>query len=324
MRNNNLIKYYKIIICYLLFFSYFRKNYLYNKKIIRLIKVALCTMGRKENLYASQFMDYYMKMGVDHIFIYDNNEPFTEKIEDVMDIKYKDKISFYDTKKYNIYNQAQAFTDCYSNNLKKFDFFIMVDMDEYLYIVNETLKQYLTTKAFNKCDFIKIHWADSQDNNLLHYDPRPLFQRFKKPYIKSKYIKTIIRGNITNLKYWVHSPYISPNRNITCDNEGNIIKYKYMNFQSINKINTNRAYIIHFRYKSTEELINKFKRGYNKWHRNDIGKVLQERLNNYFEENGITLEKINYIEKELKLNLSSYRTLLNKGYNFSNHFETIQ
>ena len=49
----------------------------------------------------------------------------------------------------------------------------------------------------------------------------------------------IIRGNITNLKYWVHSPYISPDKNITCDNEGNIIKYKYMNFESINKITFN-------------------------------------------------------------------------------------
>ena len=323
MEKNILAEYNKIFINCLLFLSYFIENYFYIKKS-RLIKVALCTMGRKENLYAKQFMDYYMKLGVDHLFIYDNNDPFSEKIEDILDIKYKDKISFYETKKYNIYNQAQAFTDCYSNNLKKFDFFIMVDMDEYLYIVNETLKHYLTNKRFNKCDFIKIHWANSQDNNLLRYDPRPLFQRFKKPYIKSKYIKTIIRGNITNLKYWVHSPYISPNRNITCDNEGNIIKYNYMNFQSIKKINTNRAYIIHFRYKSTEELINKFKRGYSNWHRNNTFKVLQERLANYFDENGITIEKINYIEKELKLNLTSYRSLLNNGYNFTKKFEIIQ
>ena len=97
-----------------------------------------------------------------------------------------------------------------------------------------------------------------------------------------------------------------------------------MNFESIKKINTNRAYIIHFRYKSTEELINKFKRGYSNWHRNNSFKVLQERLANYFDENGITIEKINYIEKELKLNLTSYRSLLNNGYNFTKKFEIIQ
>lgn len=309
------MEYYKILIIFFFIFCYFEKfnNYIYSKK--NLINIALCTMGKKENLYAKQFIEYYIKLGVDHLFIYDNNEPFTEKIEDVVDKKYKDKITFYETKKYNIYNQAEAFTNCYQNNLNKYNFFIMVDMDEYLYIINDTLKSYLLNPKFDKCDFIKIHWANSQDNNLLHYDSRPLFQRFKRPYVKSKYIKTIIKGNITNLKYWVHSPYISPERNITCDNEGNIINYTNINFQFIKPINTNKSYLIHFRFKSTEEFINKYKRGYSKWHTN-INQILKDRLESYFEENGITSEKINYIEKELKLNLSFYRLKLNKSSNY--------
>ena len=317
------MKYYKLCIILAFFLGYSLKNVPFNSKK-KLTKVALCTMGKKENLYAKEFVTYYIKLGVDHFFIYDNNEPFTEKIEDVIDNKYKDKISFYETKKYNIYNQKEAFTNCYKNNFKNFDFFIMVDMDEYLYIVNDTLKSYLTNQIFDKCDFIKIHWANSQDNNLLHYDPRPLFKRFKKPYIKSKYIKTIIKGNITDLKYWVHSPYISPYRNITCDNEGNIINYTNMNFQSINKINTNKAYLIHFRFKSTEEFINKYKRGYSNWHRNNTQKILQERLQNYFEENGITTEKLKYIEKELKMNLSSFRARLNMAVNYSKNLKIIK
>ena len=39
--------------------------------------------------------------------------------------------------------------------------------------------------------------------------------------------------------------------------------YKNMNFESLEPININRAYIIHFQFKSTEEFVNKFKRGYN-------------------------------------------------------------
>ena len=112
----------------------------------------------------------------------------------------------------------------------------MVDMDEYLYIVKDSLKNYLTRKEFIKCDFIKIHWVIPKDNNLLYYDSRPLFVRFPKPYSKSIYIKSIIRGNITNLKYHVHSPSVSPDRNVTCDNEGKNIQYKYLNFESIREI----------------------------------------------------------------------------------------
>ena len=317
-------EYNKVILNFIFFyilFNFSRKNTQINgqsKK--REIKVALCTMGRKENLYAKEFIEYYIKLGIDHMFIYDDNPPLTEKIQDVIDEKYMDKISIYEAKKQKISNQIIAFTSCYKNNLNEFDWFIMVDMDEYLYIVNDTLKNYLTNKIFDKCDFIKIHWANSQDNGLLYYDPRPLFTRFKKPYIKSKYIKSIIRGNITNLKYYVHSPYISPDRNITCDNEGNVIKYKNMNFQFIDNININKSYLIHFRFKSTEELINKMKRGYSNWHKNHSRQIMIERITSYFEENKITLEKINFIEKELKLNLSSIRNMINKT-NITNKFE---
>ena len=283
------------------------------------LKVALCTMGKKENLYAREYMAYYMRLGVDHMFIYDNNDIFTEKIEDVLDKKYKKKITFFETRLLNITYQKEAYNHCYKNNFKTFDWFIMIDMDEYLYIINDTLKDYLGNKVFDKCDFIKIHWAETLDNNLLYYDPRPLFQRFKKPYLKKRFIKStvIIRGHISNLEYWVHSPFISPDKNVTCTNEGKIIKYKNMNFESIKNINTNKAYFVHFTFKSTEEFINKYKRGYSNWHGIHGNQVLLQRIATYFHENGATLEKINYLEKELKLNLSVFRTLIyyNKSFN---------
>ena len=33
------------------------------------IKVALCTMGKNENLYAKEFIEYYIKLGVNHILL---------------------------------------------------------------------------------------------------------------------------------------------------------------------------------------------------------------------------------------------------------------
>ena len=48
------------------------------------LKIALCTMGKKENLYVKEFIDYYIKLGVNHIFIYDDNDINTERIKDVI------------------------------------------------------------------------------------------------------------------------------------------------------------------------------------------------------------------------------------------------
>ena len=114
----------------------------------------------------------------------------------------------------------------------------------------------MSNQIFIKCDFILFHWVIPNDNNLVYYDDqRPLFERFKGPYKKSQNIKSIIRGNIKDLKYGVHSPIFSQKKNITCNNEGKIMFYKHLSFVASNQISTKNAYIIHYRFKSTEEFI---------------------------------------------------------------------
>ena len=275
----------------------------FNSKFIKL-KIAICTMGKKENLYAKEFVDYYKKLGINHIFIYDDNDPNTEKISDVIDKTYKKFVTIYESSKSFIKNQKIAFTKCYNDNKNKYDWIFMIDMDEYLVIVNNTLNNYLTNDIFKKCDFIKIHWVKPTDNNLLFYDNRSLFERFKGPYLNDTHIKTLVRGNIDYLKYSVHSPYKSPKRNVTCNNIGKKINYKKLNFQDIFDINIDKAYIIHFKYKSTEEYINKYKRGYRNW---VSSRFLPKRIIEYFKNNKITLKKIEFIEKKLKLDLSIYK-----------------
>lgn len=288
-----IISYILIIIYYILLIPFFKRRYIN-------LKVAICTMGKKENLYIKEFIDYYIKLGVDHIFIYDDNDINSERISDVIDKSYKKYVTIYENKKKIIRNQRNAFTTCYNNNKKIFDWFLMIDIDEYLIIVKDRLKNYLSKNIFKKCDFIKIHWVKATDNNLLYYDKRPLLERFKGPYIKSHVIKTLVRGNIENLKYNIHSPYFSPKNNITCNNIGERLNYKFLNFLNISKINIEKAYIIHFRFKSTEEFIKKYKRGYGNW---VDSKFLSYLISEYFRINQITAKKIEYIEKELKINL---------------------
>ena len=272
------------------------------------MKIALCTIGKQENLYAKEFIEYYINLGVDQIYIYDDNDPNTERISDIVDPKYKSQVTIHLTKDKKITYQHMVFTDCYKSYNNQYDWIIILDMDEFLYIVNNTLENYLLDNTFDKCDIVKINWVLSRDNDLLHYDPRPQFERFKPPYIKSKFIKSIVRGNISDLEYWIHSPILSPTRNITCNNKGDRIFYKALNFEVIEgTINVDKAFIVHFRYRSTEELVIKNKRGYSNWLNVHLESTLKGHISDYFQENTITLEKINYIEKELKVNLWEYR-----------------
>jgi len=124
-----------VISCFLLF-----SIIIFNKKNI---KTALCTMGKNENLYVKEFINYYLKLGVDKIIIYDDNDFNSEKMSDMIDSQYRKFVKIYETKKINISNQAEAFTDCYEKYNRTFDWFIMVDMDEFLFIKNNRLKNYL-------------------------------------------------------------------------------------------------------------------------------------------------------------------------------------
>jgi hypothetical protein len=276
------------------------------------IRVALCTMGKNEILYIKEFINYYIKLGMDHIFIYDDNNITSERLSKEVDKRQKLYVTIYENIKNTIFNQSDAFTNCYQNNKNNFDWILMVDMDEFLYIKKDTLKNYLLKPVFKKCDFIKFHWVHPSDNNKLHYENKSLFERFKKPYKESIFIKSIVKGNISKLKYWVHSPYESPLRNVTCNNIGRKINYINMNFEAIMKINIKKGYIIHFNYKSTEEFINKFKRGYSNWFGKKYKDFVNAKIDDYFRDNKITEEKIEYFEKELKLNLTVYRSKLNK------------
>ena len=176
----------------------------------------------------------------------------------------------------------------------------MNDIDEFLVIKNDTLKNYLSNKIFQQCDFIKINLIQPTDNNLLYYKNKSLFERFKGPYKNSIYFKSFVKGNIKGLQYLIDSPSSSI-RNISCNNIGK--KYNFINELFYNN-NTDKAYIIHYKYKSTEEFINKLRKDYNKWF--DFN-FLSKRIEEYFKENELSLEKVEYIEEQLKLNLSLYK-----------------
>ena len=100
----------KLISIFILIYLYFIKN-------LNNIKIALCTMGKKENLYIKEFVDYYIRLGIDHIFIYDDNDPNTEKMTNIINDTYKNIVTIYENIKDTIKDQPQAFTTCYHNIL---------------------------------------------------------------------------------------------------------------------------------------------------------------------------------------------------------------
>ena len=62
-----------------IYFIFYKK---FTKKIK--IKTAICLIAKQENRYINEFVEYYRKLGINKIFLYDNNDINGEKFEEVL------------------------------------------------------------------------------------------------------------------------------------------------------------------------------------------------------------------------------------------------
>ena len=278
------------------------------------IKICICTIGKKENLYVREYVNYYKNLGVDKIFIYDNND----KNDENFDLILKD---FIDTGFVEIINirgvlapQVKAFEDCRKKNYKKYDWMMFFDIDEYIFLRNYSkVTDYLNQKIFEKCQKIQLNWYVHTDNNLIYYDNRSLIERFpEKKYESngkklggSNLIKSILKGRINVKLTNIHT---IDDKLVGCDGFGRI--------KNIKGIKTDKPdhyyyYIDHYWSKSTEEFVNKLMKGDVIYGYNNKNNNLK-RIKIYFTYNNITEERINYIENKTKYNLTKYRLLIKK------------
>ena len=95
----------------------------------------------------------------------------------------------------------------------------------------KNINEFLSLSKFKKCSSILINWRYYGDNNKIYYEPKPLRNRFTKPFyflkIKKydKYIysasKSIIRGKLNFT--WAHFPHFINSTSI-CNSNGSIVK----------------------------------------------------------------------------------------------------
>ena len=106
-----------------------------NKKIYK-IKICICTIGKQENKYIKEYIEYYKNYGIDKIFLYDNNNINGEYFDDII-IEYINQ-DFVEIKNWRGIKspQMRIYYDCYNKNLDRFDWLIFNDIDEYLYLKN--------------------------------------------------------------------------------------------------------------------------------------------------------------------------------------------
>ncbi len=209
--------------------------------------------------------------------------------------------------------------DCYQNNYKNYDWLIFYEIDEFIYLKGfNDIKNYLSQTKFDKCEAVQLNWVHRSDNNKIYYESKPVQERFPekgKNVVKDKKnplcdVKTIVRGHLNNIR--LNDCHLISNNLKGCNGFGN---------KSQLRVHTNLIpdydffYINHYFGKSTEEFVNKIKRG--DILRGHKPSIINLQIYRYFVINKLTSEKLKYIENNLgfKINLTKYWNLLKSNSN---------
>lgn len=309
-----------------------KNRYLASLKAIKLPKIAMCCIGRLENKYAVEFVDFYSKLGVDKFYIYDNNYDGEEWFEEVLQ-------SYIDEGLVEIINfrnqsicQLKAYQHCYDNYGDKYDWVCFFDFDEYLLIDDsKSLKDLLNLEIYKNYDVLHINELIYGDSEKIFYENIPLVERFTQPvqpidykktfnFPENCHVKSIVRGGLESVK-WNSTPHTPSNSLKCCNSNGEpcdsrspfVIPYCHKN-----------VCLRHYKTKTIEEYYNtKVKRGYPDGNK-DFFKT-HDWAEDFFKENNKTKEKLDFIKSVSNSHYENVLSIIIPCYNQGKYIkETIE
>lgn len=272
-------------------------------------KLLLCCIGKMENNYIREFVEYYKNIGFDNICLYDNNDIDGEHFEDVI----KDYIDsgFVILKDWRGKELAQipSYTDCYNTYKDEYDWIAYFDIDEFLDLECNNIKEFLSYDIFNDrgINCIRVCWKQFTDSNIIKTDGNYSITKFKD-YIQldqNKYCaqtKIIIKTQLDN--HIFDSPhgiiYNKDNHIICVNTNGDLCKNDII----IDNPTWKNACLNHYRFKTIEEyVLNKMVRLWPTTYMN--GGKTGLNLNLFFRYNTFSQEKLDYANYLLdKYNIS--------------------
>ena len=272
------------------------------------LKVLLCCIGRLENKYIREYIEYNKNLGFTNICLYDNNrdneDDFNTVIGDYIKSGY---VILKDYRNITTPCQFKAYNECYAEYGDKYDWIAFFDIDEFLFLNNcRNVKEYLSDNAFKDFDMIHLNWLLFGDCGMIYDNGLPVLARFKIPLdvnLSTGYnvpdtfhIKSIIRGGLERITY-AQTPHTPIDDNIRCCNSFGIQCDSKLPFAPYD---FRKGGLLHFTTKTAEEYANKVKRGF--CDGNPIKN--KELIELFFKRNEVTEEKVEYFKKTLGVDVS--------------------
>lgn len=172
--------------------------------------VAICAIGRNENLYAREWVEHYQKLGVKKIFVYDNwfdgDTPLAETLKDFVDSGFVEIFDLHN----RMDMQMRAFNHCYKHHGNEYGWIGFLDFDEFLTWKGRRRIASMFA-GYKHADCVLVNWRLMTDSGLTRYDPRPLKERFTVPmpfdrcvkydFPENNHVKCFVRGGLGDVTF---------------------------------------------------------------------------------------------------------------------------
>lgn len=284
------------------------------KKANKELKTLLCCIGRKENQYIREFVEYNKAVGFTNICLYDNNYDGEDDFRDVIGDFIDDGFVILKDYRNRQVCQVDAYNECYSEYKDKYDWIAFFDCDEFITFGTPDVKnisEALKDERFKDFDMIHVNWLMFSDSDLVVNDGRPVMQRFQK-YVEpidfkrawenvpeNFHIKSIVRGGLDGVVF--KSPHTPEGVEKCCDSVGNPAD----GTKFLHPYNYSFLMLRHYSDKTIEEYIDKITRGF-------PDQILTPDKYDYllktrfFRSNKPTREKLAMVKERLGIDLFDY------------------
>lgn len=146
------------------------------------MKVYLCALAKNEHLYINEWVEHYVNLGFDKIFIFDNDDKGSvPNVKECISSKFLNKCRIINARGIHRNNmQGEFYTNFYNIENKNFDWCLFCDIDEFLVGI-DNIKSFLSSGKFVAAQQIRVKWKLFGDDNKIERDmSKGVMESFKK------------------------------------------------------------------------------------------------------------------------------------------------
>lgn len=175
------------------------------------MNTAICAIAKNENDYINDWCKWHLSIGIDKIYIFDNNDINSEYVGNCIDKDILDRITIIPVNNFKEF-QKQAYNDFYYNFSMFYDWIAFIDIDEFINVKCNDIKTLLSTIPKN-INVVRLNWQIyGDDHGSASSDISvPVYERITEKLNRTYNMhgKSIVRGKLNNVKFnSVHYPTI--------------------------------------------------------------------------------------------------------------------